>query len=47
VPDIRHRARSCLPRWGDADTDTEKSVIEVNYGFALGHAAALKRIVSA
>jgi hypothetical protein len=33
--------------WGDPDTDTEKSVIEVNYGFALGHAAALKRIVSA
>jgi hypothetical protein len=33
--------------WGDPDTDTDKSVIEVNYGFALGHAAALKRIVSA
>ena len=33
--------------WGDPETDTEKSVIEVNYGFALGHAAALKRIVSA
>lgn len=33
--------------WGDADTDTEKSVIEVNYGFAKGHEAALKRIVSA
>lgn len=33
--------------WGDPDTDTEKSVIEVNYGFAAGHAAALKRIVSA
>jgi hypothetical protein len=33
--------------WGDPDTDMEKSVIEVNYGFALGHAAALKRIVSA
>jgi len=33
--------------WGDPDTDTEKSVIEVNYGFAVGHAAALKRIVSA
>lgn len=33
--------------WGDPNTDTEKSVMEVNYGFALGHAAALKRIVSA
>jgi hypothetical protein len=33
--------------WADPDTDTEKSVIEVNYGYALGHAAALKRIVSA
>lgn len=33
--------------WGDPDTDTEKSVIEVNYGFAKGHEAALKRIVSA
>jgi hypothetical protein len=33
--------------WADPDTDTEKQVLEVNYGFALGHAAALKRIVSA
>jgi hypothetical protein len=33
--------------WADPNTDTEKSVIEVNYGYALGHAAALKRIVSA
>ncbi|MGA0177101.1 MAG: hypothetical protein ACO3L2_10285 [Chthoniobacterales bacterium] len=33
--------------WGDPDTDMEKSVIEVNYGFAKGHEAALKRIVSA
>lgn len=33
--------------WGDPDTDTEKQVLEVNYGYALGHAAALKRIVSA
>jgi hypothetical protein len=33
--------------WGDPDTDTEKSVIEVNYGFAKGHEEALKRIVSA
>jgi hypothetical protein len=33
--------------WGDPDTDTEKSVMEVNYGFAKGHEAALKRIVSA
>ena len=33
--------------WGDPDTDTEKSVIEVNYGYAKGHEAALKRIVSA
>lgn len=33
--------------WGDPDTDTEKAVMEVNYGFAKGHEAALKRIVSA
>lgn len=33
--------------WGDPYTDTTRSVIEVNYGYAVGHAAALKRIVSA
>lgn len=33
--------------WGDADTDTSKRTIEVNYGFAKGEAAALGRIVSA
>jgi hypothetical protein len=33
--------------WGDADSDAVKRLIEVNYGFALGEAAALKRIVSA
>lgn len=33
--------------WGDPDTDTEKSVIEVNYGFAKGQEEALKRIISA
>lgn len=33
--------------WFDPNTDTERSVIEVNYGFAKGHEAALKRIVSA
>ncbi len=33
--------------WGDPDTDSHKEVIEVNYGYAIGEAAALKRIVSA
>lgn len=33
--------------WGDADTDTEKRTIEVNYGSAKGETAALKRLVSA
>lgn len=33
--------------WGDPDTDTEKRVIECNYGRAVGEAAALKRLVSA
>lgn len=33
--------------WGDADGDVEKRVIEANYGFDKGEAAALKRIVSA
>lgn len=33
--------------WGDPDTDTEKAVMEVNYGFAKGQEEALKRIVSA
>lgn len=32
--------------WGDPDTDSHKELIEVNYGYALGEAAALKRIVS-
>ena len=34
-------------KWEDPDTDTHKSVIECNYGYAKGEAAALKRIVSA
>lgn len=34
-------------RWGDATMDTSKEVIECNYGYALGEAAAIKRIVSA
>lgn len=33
--------------WGDADTDTAKRTIEVNYGRAVGESAALKRIASA
>lgn len=33
--------------WGDADTDTAKRTLEVNYGRSLGEVAALKRIVSA
>lgn len=33
--------------WGDPDTDTAKRTIEVNYGKAVGEAAALKRIASA
>lgn len=33
--------------WGDPDSDAEKEVIEVNYGFAKGEAAAAKRLVSA
>lgn len=33
--------------WGDPDTDTHKEVLEVNYGRAVGDAAAIKRIVSA
>lgn len=33
--------------WGDADTDTSKRTIEVNYGFNVGEAAALKRLTSA
>lgn len=34
-------------RWFDPDADMEKSVIECNYGYDLGEAAALKRIISA
>lgn len=34
-------------QWGDADSDTAKRVIEVNYGKAVGEAAALKRLLSA
>lgn len=34
-------------RWFDADKDIEKSVIECNYGYAVGEAAALLRIQSA
>lgn len=33
--------------WGDPDSDTAKRTIEVNYGFAKGETAALKRLVSA
>lgn len=33
--------------WGDPDSDSHKEVIEVNYGYAKGEAAAIKRIVSA
>jgi len=33
--------------WGDPNTDTEKAVMEVNYGFAKGQEEALKRIISA
>jgi hypothetical protein len=33
--------------WGDPDLDTHKEVIEVNYGYAKGEAAAIKRMVSA
>lgn len=33
--------------WGDPDSDSHKEVIECNYGYAVGEAAALKRIVSA
>lgn len=33
--------------WGDPSTDSHKELIEVNYGYALGEAAALKRLVSA
>lgn len=33
--------------WGDPDSDTEKRVLECNYGYAKGEAAALKRLVSA
>lgn len=34
-------------RWGNPDFDETREVIEVNYGFAVGEAAALKRMVSA
>ena len=33
-------------RWGSADYDTTKQVVEANYGYALGNAAAIKRITS-
>jgi hypothetical protein len=33
--------------WADADTDSTRDVIEVNYGYAKGDENALKRIVSA
>ncbi len=32
--------------WGDPDSDKAKRVVEVNYGYALGDAAQLKRLVS-
>lgn len=34
-------------KWFDANADSVREVIEVNYGYALGEAAAIKRIVSA
>lgn len=33
-------------RWGNPDMDQARQVIECNYGFAVGEAAALKRMVS-
>lgn len=33
--------------WGDPDLDVRKEVIEVNYGYAKGEAAAIKRLISA
>lgn len=33
--------------WGSPDSDSHKEVIEVNYGYAVGEAAAIKRMVSA
>lgn len=33
--------------WGSPDSDQHKEVIECNYGYAVGEAAALKRITSA
>jgi hypothetical protein len=34
-------------RWGNPDMDQSREVIEANYGYAVGEAAALKRMVSA
>jgi len=34
-------------KWGNADMDQSREIIECSYGFAAGEAAALKRIVSA
>jgi hypothetical protein len=34
-------------KWFDPDLDTEKQVLECNYGYAEGETAALKRIISA
>lgn len=33
--------------WGDADEDTDKRIIECNYGYGLGELAALRPMVSA
>lgn len=33
--------------WGNPDMDQQREVIEVNYGYAVGEAAALKRLISA
>lgn len=33
--------------WEDPDTDSHKSVLECNYGYGTGEAAAIKRLVSA
>lgn len=33
-------------QWGDPNTDTSRRVIEANYGFDKGEAAALKRIIT-
>ena len=34
-------------QWGDPDSDQTRMIIEANYGFAKGEAAAINRLVSA